>query len=68
MIKQKNAVTHVSQINTFVGVQKVFVEMIRIMIIHARRMEIETENKKNPKTIDISMKLDKRTFVLFEAI
>jgi hypothetical protein len=60
--------THVLQIKTLVGLIKVRVEIIRVMMINERRMEMETEIKKKLKTIEMSVASDTGMLVVLEAI
>jgi hypothetical protein len=59
---------HVLQIKTLVGLIKVRVEIIRVMMINERRMEMETEIKKKLKTIEMSVASDTGMLVVLEAI
>jgi len=60
--------THVLQIKKLVGLIKVRVEIIRVMMINERRMEMETEIKKKLKTIEMSVASDTGMLVVLEAI
>ncbi len=61
-------VTHVFPTNRLDGEDKVFVVRIKNIMINERKIEMKTDNKKNPNTVETSIEPDKRIADAFEVI